>query len=39
LVAVNQLDLIGSLVKSDSERALIDRIVSARRNLFDRHAF
>jgi hypothetical protein len=39
LVAMNQLDLIGSLVKSDSERALIDRIVSERRNLHDRHAF
>jgi hypothetical protein len=36
---VNQLDLIGSLVKSDCERALIDRIVSARRNPCDCHAF
>jgi len=39
LVAMNQLDLIGSLVKSDDERALIGRIVSERRNLRDRFAF
>ena len=36
LVALNQLDLIGSLVKSDAERALVGRIVSDRRNLRDR---
>jgi acyl-CoA synthetase (AMP-forming)/AMP-acid ligase II len=39
LVALNQLDLIGSLVKTDSERALVGRIVSGRRNLRDRFAF
>jgi hypothetical protein len=39
LVAMNQLDLIGSLVKSEDERALVGRIVSERRNLRDRFAF
>jgi hypothetical protein len=39
LVAMNQLDLIGSLVKTDAERALVDSIVSGRRNLRDRFAF
>jgi hypothetical protein len=39
LVAMNQLDLIGSLVKSEDDRALIGRIVSERRNLRDRFAF
>ena len=39
LVALNQLDLIGSLVKTDSERALVAHIVSGRRNLRDRFAF
>jgi predicted Ser/Thr protein kinase len=39
LVALNQLDLIGSLVKTDGERALVAHIVSGRRNLRDRFAF
>jgi acyl-coenzyme A synthetase/AMP-(fatty) acid ligase len=39
LVAMNQLDLIGSLVKTDAERALVGHIVSGRRNLLDRFAF
>jgi hypothetical protein len=39
LVAMNQLDLIGSLVKTDDERALVGRIVSGRRNLRDRFVF
>jgi AMP-binding enzyme C-terminal domain len=39
LVAMNQLDLIDSLVKTDAERALVGRIVSGRRNLRDRFAF
>lgn len=39
LVALNQLDLIGSLIKTDAERALIGRIISGRRNLRDRFAF
>jgi hypothetical protein len=39
LVALNQLDLIGPLVKTEDERALITRIVSERRNLRDRFAF
>ena len=39
LVALNQLDLIGSLIKTDAERVLIGRIISGRRNLLDRFAF
>jgi len=39
LVAMNQVDLIPPLVKSDAERALVGRIVSDRRNLRDRFAF
>jgi AMP-binding enzyme C-terminal domain len=39
LVALNQLDLIASLVKNEAERALVGRIVSQRRNLRDRFAF
>jgi hypothetical protein len=39
LVAMNQLDPIGSLVRSEDERALVGRIVSERRNLRDRFAF
>ncbi len=37
LVALNQLDLLGSLIKTEAERALVGRIVSARRNLRDRY--
>lgn len=39
LVAMNQLDLIAPLIKSDAERAIVERIVSERRNLRDRFAF
>jgi len=39
LVAMNQLDLIAPLIKTDGERAIVGRIVSDRRNLRDRHAF
>jgi predicted Ser/Thr protein kinase len=39
LVALNQIDLISSLIKTDAERALIGRIISGRRNLRDRFAF
>jgi predicted Ser/Thr protein kinase len=39
LVAMNQLDLIDPLIKSESERAIVGRIVSERRNLRDRFAF
>ncbi len=39
LVAMNQLDLIDPLLKTDSERAIVGRIVSERRNLRDRFAF
>lgn len=39
LVALNQLDLIAPLVKSEDERALVGRIVSERLNLRDRFAF
>ncbi len=36
LVAMNQLDLIDPLIKNDTERAIVSRIVSDRRNLRDR---
>ena len=39
LVAMNQLDLIDPLIKTDAERAIVGRIVSNRRNLRDRFAF
>jgi hypothetical protein len=39
LVAMNQLDLIAPLIKTDAERDIVGRIVSARRNLLDRFAF
>jgi hypothetical protein len=39
LVAMNQVDLIAPLIKSDAERAIVTRIVSERRNLRDRFAF
>jgi hypothetical protein len=39
LVAMNQLDLIGTLVKTEAERELVGRIVTGRRNLRDRFAF
>ncbi len=39
LVAMNQLDLIDPLIKTDAERAIVSRIVSDRRNLRDRFAF
>ena len=39
LVAINQLDLIDPLIKTDAERAIVGRIVSQRRNLRDRFAF
>jgi predicted Ser/Thr protein kinase len=39
LVAMNQLDLIAPLLKTDAERAIVGRIVSQRRNLRDRFAF
>jgi hypothetical protein len=39
LVAMNQVDLIAPLVKTETERALVGRIVSDRRNLRDRFAF
>jgi predicted Ser/Thr protein kinase len=39
LVAMNQLDLIDPLIQSESERAVVSRIVSERRNLRDRFAF
>jgi hypothetical protein len=39
LVAMNQLDLIDPLIKTDAERAVVTRIVSDRRNLRDRFAF
>jgi hypothetical protein len=39
LVAMNQVDLIDSLVANDDERSLVARIVADRRNLRDRFAF
>jgi len=39
LVAMNQLDLIAPLIKTDAERDIVGRIVSDRRNLRDRFAF
>jgi hypothetical protein len=39
LVAMNQLDLIAPLIKNDTERDVVGRIVAARRNLRDRYAF
>jgi len=39
LVAMNQLDLIDPLIRTDAERAVVSRIVSERRNLRDRFAF
>lgn len=39
LVAMNQIDLIGPLIKTEAERAVVARIVSDRRNLRDRFAF
>jgi predicted Ser/Thr protein kinase len=39
LVAMNQVDLIESLIASDEERSLVARIVADRRNLRDRFAF
>jgi len=39
LVAMNQVDLIESLLASDDERALVAPIIADRRNLRDRFAF
>ena len=39
LVAMNQLDLIDTLIGTDAERAVVSRIISERRNLRDRFAF
>jgi hypothetical protein len=39
LIAMNQIDSIDSLVASEQERTVIERIVSSRRNLRDRFAF
>jgi hypothetical protein len=39
LVAMNQVDLIETLITDDTERALVGRIVADRRNLRDRFAF
>ena len=39
LVAINQVDLIESLIANDDERSLVARIIADRRNLRDRFAF
>jgi hypothetical protein len=39
LVAMNQVDLIAPLIKSDAERAIVETIVNDRQNLRDRFTF
>jgi len=39
LVAMNQVDLIETLIASEAERVLVARIVADRRNLRDRFTF
>jgi acyl-coenzyme A synthetase/AMP-(fatty) acid ligase len=39
LVAMNQVDLIETLIADERERTLVARIVADRRNLRDRYAF
>jgi AMP-binding enzyme len=39
LIAMNQVDLIAPLIKSDAEQALVEKIVNARQNLRDRFTF
>jgi hypothetical protein len=39
LVAMNQLDLIAPLIKNETERDVVGRIVADRRNLRDRYVF
>jgi hypothetical protein len=39
LIAMNQVDLIDQLLTSDSERALVSRIVAGRQNLRDKFSF
>jgi serine/threonine protein kinase len=39
LVAMNQIDLLESLISSDSEKEVVTRIVSGRQNLRDRFAY
>jgi hypothetical protein len=39
LVAMNQLDLIDTLIGTEAERAVVSNIISGRRNLRDRFAF
>jgi hypothetical protein len=39
LVAMNQVDLIETLIASERERGVVARIVAERRNLRDRFAF
>ena len=39
LVAMNQLELIDPLIRSETERAVVSSIVSERRNLRDRFAY
>jgi hypothetical protein len=39
LVAMNQVELVDNLIESESDRALVARIIAERRNLRDRFAF
>jgi len=36
LIAMNQVDLVGPLIKSDAERRIVERIMADRQNLLDR---
>jgi hypothetical protein len=39
LIAMNQVDLIGPLIRSEEERLIVSRIVNGRQNLRDRFTF
>ncbi|HEX2653873.1 MAG TPA: serine/threonine protein kinase [Xanthobacteraceae bacterium] len=39
LIAMNQVDLIAPLIRSDSERLIIDEVLAGRQNLRDRFSF
>jgi hypothetical protein len=39
LIAMNQVDLIAPLIKSDAERRIVDKITADRQNLLDRFTF
>src|SRR5262249_19928587 len=39
LIAMNQVDLIAPLIKSDAERRIVEKITADRQNLLDRFTF